>query len=128
MVECVGANPFEKAHFKHHRDWEECLVNFFYREAKRPDAGDWLPLAARAETRKNAAFCALLLSNLIQNRPGFRASSETLYNIFSSLKLDGGAEEFEAWLRSGWLNVARVANMLDAEFRHERVGSHGISV
>lgn len=61
-------------------------------------------------------------------RPGFRASSETLYEIFRSLKLDGGAEDFEAWLRSGWLNVARVANMLHAELRHERMGSHGISI
>lgn len=128
MGKYVGANPFEKTHFKRHRDWEECLVNFFYQEAKRPDAGNWLPFAARAETRKTAAFCALLLSNLIQNRPGLRGSSEPLYEIFRSLKLDGGAEEFEAWLRSGWLNVARIANMLDAEFRHDRMSSHGLSV
>ncbi len=72
--------------------------------------------------------CCLLLSNLIQNRPGLRGSSESLYAIFRSLKLNGGAEDFEAWLRSGWLNVARVADMLYAELRNERVTSHGIPV
>ena len=119
----MDANPFEKAHFKCHRDWEERLVKFLFFEAKRPEAENWLPLATRHETRKTAAYCALLLSNLIQNRPGLHGSSETLYAIFNSLEPDGEAEDFEAWLRSGWLNVARVANMLQAELRHERVAS-----
>jgi hypothetical protein len=57
-----------------------------------------------------------------------RGSSEPLYEIFRSLKLDGGAEDFEAWLLSGWFNVARVADMLRAELRYERMGIHGISV
>jgi hypothetical protein len=124
----VGANPFEKEHFKCHRDWEESLVNFLYREAKSPNARNWVFLATRPETKKTAALSALLLSNLIENRPGLRRSAETLYAICASMKVECGAEDFEEWLQTGWLNVARVANMLDAEFRHERVGGHGIPV
>jgi len=29
-----------------------------------------------------------------------------------------GAKNFEDWLRTGWLNVTRVANMIDAELKH----------
>jgi hypothetical protein len=60
----------------------------------------------------------LLLCNLVENKPSFRVSVNTLYEIYRAMNVEGGAKNFEEWLRTGWLNVARVANMIDAELKH----------
>ena len=112
------ANPFEKAQFQCHRDWEGSLVEFLSREARKPNVRNWLPLATRLDTKRAAAFSALLLSNLVENKPRFRVSVNTLYEIYRAMNVEGGAKNFEEWLRTGWLNVARVANMIDAELKH----------
>jgi len=118
----MKANPFEKAQFQCHRDWEDSLVEFLSREARKPNVGNWLPLATRLETKKAAAFSALLLSNLLENKPSFRVPVNTLYEIYRAMNVEGGAKNFEDWLRTGWLNVTRVANMIDAELKHRRSG------
>ena len=124
----MKVNPFEKAQFMKHRDWEESLVKFLSREAINPNVRNWLPLATRLETKKAVAFSALLLSNLLENKPRLRVSADKVYDIFRAMKVEGGAKNFEEWLRTGWLNVARVANMIDAELKHRRMSTQGISV
>ena len=118
-VDIMNANPFEKTQFKSHRDWEESLVEFLSREARNPDIRNWLPLATRHDTKKAAAFSALLLSDLLETRPDFRDSSDKVYEVYNTLKeTEGCARQFEEWLRSGWLNVSRVANMIRAGWVH----------
>ena len=116
----MNVNPFEKAQFKNHRDWEESLVKFLSREAINPNVRNWLPLATRLDTKKAAAFSALLLSNLMENKPNSRVSADTVYEIYRAMNIEGGEKNFEEWLRTGWLNVTRVANMIDAELKHRR--------
>jgi hypothetical protein len=114
----VNANPFEKEQFEYHRQWEESLVEFLCREAKNPDIRNWLLFAGERDTREAAAFSALLLSDLLENKPGFRESASKVYEVYKAINVpDGGAKKFEEWLRTGWLNVARVANMIDAELK-----------
>ena len=115
----MDANPFDKKQFQCHRDWEESLVSFFAREARNPDVKNWLSLATGLEEKRTVAFSALLLSDLLEIRPGFFASAEKFHDVYKVLnEPEGGAEKFEEWLRAGWLNVSRVANMMDAELRH----------
>ena len=123
----MNVNPFEKAQFKNHRDWEESLVKFLSREAINPNIRNWLSLATRLDTKKAAAFSALLLSNLMENKPNSRVSADTVYEIYRAMNIEGGAKNFEVWLQTGWLNVTRVANMIDAELKHRQMGTQGIS-
>jgi hypothetical protein len=114
----MNANPFDKSQFKLHRDWEESLIEFLCREARNPDVNNWLLLAGNRDAKEIAAFSALLLSDLLENKPGFRESASKVYEVYKAINVpDGGAGKFEEWLRSGWLNVARVANMVDAELK-----------
>ena len=52
------------------------------------------------------------------NPRGGAISVNTLYEIYRAMNVEGGAKNFEEWLRTGWLNVARVAIMIDAELKH----------
>jgi hypothetical protein len=110
-------NPFEKSRFACHREWEESLITFLAREARAPDIRNWLRFAtAEPSVRASAAFSALLLSDLLEVRPAFREAADTTYQFYNALKLtDNETEAFEHWLRSGWLNVARIADMLEFE-------------
>jgi hypothetical protein len=123
----MKANPFEKSQFKCYRDWEGSLVEFLTIEALNPNVRNWLPLASGLDTKKAAAFSALLLSNLVENKQRCRVSVNTLYEIYRVMNVEGGAKNFEDWLRTGWLNVTRVANMLDAELKHHRMSTQEIS-
>lgn len=112
----MGDNPFDKSAFKVHRDWEESLVSFFVDEAKSPNVDRWLAMATACDDANRVGYSALLLSNLVENKPGFRESAETLYGVYEQLKgVDCGAKEYEGWLRTGWLNVSRVADMLNVK-------------
>jgi hypothetical protein len=114
----IHPNPFEKSQFECHRDWEELLVKFLCQEARNPDIRNWLPYADKSDAKEAVAFSALLLSNLLENKPDFGESAEKAYEVYKAIDVpDGGAGKFEKWLRSGWLNVARVANMIDAELK-----------
>ena len=114
----VNANPFEKPQFECHRDWEELLVKFLCREAQKPELRNWLPFVGKQDAKEAAAFSALLLSDLLENKPGFRESASEVYEVYKAIDVpDRGAGKFEKWLRSGWLNVARVASMLDAQLK-----------
>jgi len=110
-------NPFEKSRFACHRDWEASLIAFLAREAKAPDIRNWLQFAvAEPSVRASAAFSALLLSDLLEVMPAYRSTADTIYQFYNALKVpDSETEAFEHWLRSGWLNVARVADMLEFE-------------
>ena len=115
-----SANPFDKTQFPFHRPWEESLVEFLTKEAQNPDLYHWQILSNGKDTRRSAAFSALLLSNLLETKPGFRQSAEKTYAIYRALndtEGGGGAQQFEQWLRSGWLNVSRVASRIDMELK-----------
>ncbi len=116
----LESNPFEKSHFKCHRDWEASLVKFLVKEAKNPNLRNWFELSAAAPDVKSAvAFSALLLSDLLETRSEFHKTSYTVYQFYEALKnTEDETEAFEQWLRSGWLNVARVADMLNVELSH----------
>ena len=114
----MNANPFDKSQFECHRDWEESLVKFLCREAKNPDIRNWLPCVGKPDSKEAAAFSALLLSNLLENKHDFRESAYKVHELYMAIDVpDGGAGKFEEWLRSGWLNVSRMANMIDAELK-----------
>ncbi|MCK7509245.1 MAG: hypothetical protein MZV70_37880 [Desulfobacterales bacterium] len=70
--------------------------------SRKPNVRDWLPLATRLDTKRAAAFSALLLSNLVENKPGFRVSVNALYEIYRAMNVEGGAKNSEEWLRTGW--------------------------
>jgi hypothetical protein len=110
-------NPFEKSRFACHRDWEASLISFLAREAKAPDIKNWLQFAASGPSvRTSAAFSALLLSDLLEVRPAFRETADAAYQFYNALKVaENETEAFEHWLRSGWLNVARIADLLEFE-------------
>lgn len=115
----MSTNPFDKKNFHEYRDWEESLVRFFVLEAKQPNMSHWLSMVKDAESPRTVAFSALLLSNLVASRPHYSESAKTLYTVYETLnEKPGEAAEFEAWLRSDWLNVSRVANMFKAELAH----------
>ncbi|MHB8414834.1 MAG: hypothetical protein ACYDB1_05530 [Acidiferrobacteraceae bacterium] len=107
----MTVNPFDKTQFEGHRAWEECLVSFLVQEAKLPDVRNWLPLSGEIGAKRSAAFSALLLSSLLESKPGFAESSDKAYEIYNTLiEGDGNARKFEDWLRSGWLNISRIAS------------------
>jgi hypothetical protein len=85
-----------------------------------PDIRNWLEFATpEPNVRASAAFTALLLSDLLETRPAFRETADATYQFYNALKIpDNEIEAFEQWLRSGWLNVARIADMLDFELAH----------
>lgn len=115
----MNVNPFDKTQFENYRDWEKSLVDFFVREAKKPSSEDWLLMVNGADSPKSVAYSALLLFNLICNKPHFSVAADMLYTVYETL--DGkksSAAEFEAWLHTNWLNVSRVANMFNAELTH----------
>jgi hypothetical protein len=115
----LKANPFAKAQFCCHRDWEESLLAFLSNEAKNPDVRNWLAFCVQPEPQEAAAFSALLLSDLLETKPGFKEPSAKIYQIYRTLCRAGdGANKFEMWLRSGWLNVSRIACLLDARLKH----------
>lgn len=115
----MAANPFEKEQFQFHRDWEEALVHFLAMEAKNTQPEHWASFATTPETQKAAAFTALVLHGLLENKPALRESAEQAYAVYKTLtKTGSNVKEFEEWLRSGWLNLSRLENMLDAELRH----------
>lgn len=96
------------------------MVKFLAKEAKNPNLRNWFELSAAApDVKSAAAFSALLLSDLLETRPEFQRTSYTVYQLYEALKNRGDeTEAFEQWLRSGWLNVARIADMLNFELSH----------
>ncbi len=61
----------------------------------------------------------MLLSDLLEVKPAYRGTADTAYRFYNALKVTHNeTEAFEHWLRSGWLNVARVADMLEFELMH----------
>jgi hypothetical protein len=110
-------NPFVKSRFACHRDWEESLIAFLAQEAKAPDIRNWLQFATEEPgIRASAAFSALLLSDLLEVRPAFRETADMAYQFYNALKeTEDETEAFAHWLRSGWLNVARIADRLEFE-------------
>ncbi len=109
----MAVNPFAKGDFRCHRAWEEALVAFLVREAKSPNLQNWLALSGDPGARKSAVFSALLLSNLLATKPGFAQSSKKAYEVGRALSgRRPDPEAFEDWLRSGWLNLSRIADLL----------------
>jgi hypothetical protein len=115
----MSANPFDKKQFKVYRDWEKSLVEFFVLEAKKPNVTHWLSMVNGADSPRSVAYSALLLSNLVGSKPQYSESAKALYSVYEMLsEKRSNASEYEAWLRTDWLNVSRVANMFKAELTH----------
>jgi hypothetical protein len=58
----------------------------------------------------------LLLSDLLEVRLAYRETADAAYRFYNTLKVsDNETEAFEQWFRSGWLGVARIADMLEFE-------------
>ena len=117
----MAVNPFNKKQFNAHRDWEQSLVEFFVHEVKQPDVRHWLSMVNGAESCNTVAFSALFLYNLVSNKPRYADSANTLYSVYEMLKGEKtDASEFEAWLKTDWFNVSRVANMFKVELLQHR--------
>lgn len=122
-------NPFCKESFPTYRDWEDALLCFFVAEANQPRLSDWEELARSADP-KNVAFSALLLSCLVKSKPEVSTSSSALVEVCQKLggKTDRDLVDYNAWLRTNWINVARIANRLKAELTHPywpNINKHG---
>jgi len=112
-------NPFCKESFPTYRDWEDALVYFFVTEANHPRLDDWEKMARSADP-KNVAFSALLLSCLVQSKPKVSKSSTVLFDVCQKLggETDHDLVDYNAWLRTDWVNVARIANRFKSELAH----------
>jgi len=55
----------------------------------------------------------------LETRPAYRETVDAEYKFCKVLTMtENETENFEQWLRSGWLNVTRVADLLDFELTH----------
>ena len=109
----MGANPFNKCGFSCYREWEAALLDFFVKESASPETAEWLLFAVDDESRKMVAFSALLLSNLLENKPGYKVPSDKAGEVYAALKNESmGHVQYGEWLRSGWLNVSRIADSI----------------
>lgn len=115
----MRVNPFQKDKFVCYRDWEDELVNFFVAEAKMPNLENWVALSDMLNAKDNVTYSALLLSNLLETKVGFKVSSAKLFEVYKALKnadnKDNNHQNFESWLHTGWLSLPRVAGMVNAQ-------------
>lgn len=111
MDSTLSANPFGAAEGTA-RDREEALFDFLAEQARAPARGVWSHYAAAPGNEDDVGFCALLLANLIERAaPG---PSSTLYGIATMLLGDKlTPAHFAAWLRTGRVDVRRLAAHLD---------------
>lgn len=118
-AKAMNVNPFDKSYFATHREWEEALLVFLENEAKSPDVKHWNPLTNEdQEIKKTAGFCALLLCNLIGNKDAWKVNSLTVRSISKELLgLESVVEEYGVWLKSGWVSVSRLSDMLNQRLR-----------
>lgn len=109
-------NPFDKTDFPCYREWEGALIDFLIKQLSHFDSKEWVDFATNEKCRVNAAFCALLLSNLSNNSEGDDPNA-----VYDLLKKDGASDgnrlndeavQYGEWLRSGWLNIPRVADAI----------------
>jgi len=109
-------NPFCKESFPTYRDWEDTLLDFFVTEANNPKLSDWEKMAQSSDP-KTVAYSALLLSCLVQSKPKVAHSSAALLDVCQKLggKTDHDLVDYNAWLKTNWVNVARIANRLKSE-------------
>jgi len=113
-------NPFRKEDFPNYRDWEDALLSFFVKEANHPRSNNWEEMARSADP-KTVAYSALLLSCLVQSKPKVAHSSLVLVDVCQKLggKLDHDLVDYNAWLKTGWVNVPRIAGRLKTELAHQ---------
>lgn len=108
----MDANPFVKEAFSSYREWEEALLQFLVSESKNPNVENWKLFAINNETKKTACFTALFLSNIMPQQTA-DGEADALYRVYEELKiLSSEPKEFEAWYKTGWLNVSRITHML----------------
>jgi len=113
-------NPFRKESYPTYRDWEDALLDFFVKEANQPKLDNWEEMALSADS-KNVAYSALLLSCLVQSKPKVALSSPVLVDVCQKLggKTDHDLVEYNAWLQTNWVNVARIAGRFRTELAHQ---------
>jgi len=118
-------NPFRKEDFQNYRDWEDTLLSFLVNEANHPRSNNWEEMARSAD-QKNVAYSALLLSCLVQSKPKVARSSPVLVDVCQKLggELDHDLVDYNAWLQTNWVNVARIAGRLKTELAHQFSGEN----
>jgi hypothetical protein len=80
-------------------------------QAKNPCFFSWQQLITSDETLDRACCCAIILASSIEYE--YSEQSHKLREIAEQLK-DISPDEFNAWLQSGWLDVAGLENSLYA--------------
>lgn len=115
----MDANPFKKNQYSVHREWEEALTDFLAAQAKNPQLESWVLFSVDPEAQQAAAYSALVLHGMLEGNANFKKSADEAYVAYKTLSTpESGAEGFQAWLRTGWLNLARVEGMVLAELRY----------
>jgi hypothetical protein len=114
----MDANPFRKNQSTVHRDWEEALTDFLVAQAKNPQLENWVLFSVDPEAQQAAAYSALVLHGMLEGKADFKKSANEAYVAYKTLAPESGAEGFQSWLRTGWLNLARVESMVLAELRY----------
>ncbi len=102
-------SPFEKESFAQYRDWEESLVEFMAEQAQNPNLLSWQQLVTSEKALDNASCCARILANSIEYY--YYKQSRKLVQISDQLK-NITTDEFNNWIRSGWLDIPSVESSL----------------
>jgi len=118
----MPGNVFEKTEFSCFRDWEEALLKFFVNESIEFNTDHWI-VAVKNNNGKTVRFCALLLSNLLDGKDDYVDACSKAYSVYESLRdVGSGVNEYDAWLRTGWVNVSRIASILNDQLKTYRSG------
>lgn len=108
-------NPFVKGNFKCYRDWEDALLTFFLSEAKSPNFLNWVKFSNDCNEVDHVVYSALFLSNLLETNNDYKDQSSKLYDIYNTIKSEQDGQNFNEWLKSGWVDLARVASSLKSK-------------
>jgi hypothetical protein len=95
---------FDKSDWPSYRAWEENLIAHLVKQHDAASYADWQEAGADLH-QENAAGCAYVLANL--DGP----MRSILYHIAGQIR-PMTAAELEAWLRTGWLDLSRVTNVV----------------
>ena len=108
-------NPFIKENYECYRDWEDALMAFFLSEAKNPSYLNWVKFSNDCNEDDHVVYSALFLSNLLETNSDYKEQSSKLYAIYKAIGTEQCGQDFNGWLKSGWLDLVRVASSLKSK-------------
>lgn len=115
----MADNPFKKNQYASYRAWEEVLTDFLVAQAKNPQPSGWVSFSMDPETKEAATYSALVLHGMLEGKPNYRKSADEAYATYKTLAArENNTAGFQAWLRTGWLDLVRVESVVLAKLRY----------